>query len=607
VTAAAVETVDTSPSWASSPLITLANFDGAPDSYANWTFFPGTEFAGASGSVGEAAGHSSTKAGALNYDLGCNRTADGLPNSACGRYVAMELRFSGTINTSSSQPAIGLWLRNAQGTARPTLRVTDSTKQVLQFQVPMRSLEQPAAGEWQYVEVPIASSKLFFSGAADGVLHPPIKSVAIMNGDLPMAYVPGSLEVDNVQLLNTPSTTFELKSNAPLSSKTFPSTYVGRIGVAVMNYTTAALDKAKAAGITLVRKDLCWSCVEVNGAFSFSRYNTFVSDIVARDMSVLWILDYGHPSHGGTAPRSNLDQAAFANFAKQAATTYKSNKVVGYEVWNEPNLGAYWPTPDANVYASLAQVTQAAIKSVNSTANVVTGGLAGVDLPFLHTMVSSGKLAGLTAFGVHPYRTTAPELYASDTVPLLRVLRNANLGAPMWDTESGYSSYGDVDATTYGNGADPRAQRRQGVLVLRKVMTHIALNTPISVIYNLLDSGTSATNREHNFGLLKYDGSDKPGIVGLRNLYAAQNGRVLKGFLPDVPPNLHVLRWDGTTDRAFAIWTDRLSGSYTVTLPTTVSSVTLWDGTVITPTVSGTRKTVTITEASGPVFVKITR
>lgn len=597
------------PSWSATVNKPISAFDTSTDNYTAWRFYPGSEFPGAKGSLGESTGVNNSRAASLAYDLGCGRTADAPLDAACGRYVSMDLAYwNAGIDTSAlPQPTIGMWIRNAQGIARPTLRITDNTRQVLQFKVQLRTLEQPGAGDWQYVEVPISTSASFYNGAADGVLHPPIKGISVMNGDLPMAYTPGTMEVDNVHLLSKPSTSFELLPNAPLSSKVFPTTYVGRIGVSMRTYTTAALDKMAAAGIKLIRKDLCWACVEVKGQISFTRYDTMMADLAARGLSVLWILDYGHPDHGGATPLTDADRNAFAEYARQAAIKYKSAKVLGYEIWNEPNLPSYWPKPDAKAYGDLFHVTQAAIRSVNTSAAVVTGGISADDFTYLYKMVGSRQIYAATAVGLHAYRKNEPESYAADLQPLLKVLRTGGMGAGVWDTEWGYSAYGDIDAKVYGNGADPRAQRRQGVLTLRKVLTNIALNTPVSVLYNLMDSGTSATDREHNFGLLKADGADKPAIVGLRSLFAAQNNRILKGFLPEVPPNLHVLRWDGSGDQAFVVWTDRANGFYTVTLPAKTTSVKLWDGTVIAPTVTGPTRQITVNEGAGPVFVTVSQ
>src|SRR5690606_28168269 len=102
-------------------------------------------------------------------------------------------------------------------------------------------------------------------------------------------------------------------------------------------------------------------------------------------------------------------------------------------------------------------------------------------------------------------------------------------------------------------------------------------------------------------------GADKPAMVALRTLYAAQNGRVLKGIIPDVPPGLHVMRWDGTTDRAFALWTDTDSSKITVQLPANIKTVTRWDGTTVQPTLTSTGRFVVMRETEGPLFVTMSK
>jgi hypothetical protein len=390
-----------------------------------------------------------------------------------------------------------------------------------------------------------------------------------------------------------------------LSNVTFPSTYVGRIGAGVR--TTVGLDKLKDVGITVVRKDLRWDGVETAGVFNFSRYDELTAALTSRGMSILWILDYGHPDHGGAAPKTDADQSAYAEFAKQAALRYKTQKVTGYEIWNEPNMEKRWPTPDPAVYANLLNKAARAIHLADPTAKVVSGGIANMDASYLLGMINTGKLTGIDAVGLHPYRKTAPETFASEVAPLQQMVASKGVSTVLWDTEWGYSSFEDISATVYGNGRDPRAWRRQGVLVLRKVLTQLALNTPVSIIFDLFDGGTNPIEREENFGLLTSDGADKPGMVAMRNLYSAQKGRVFKGFLPDVPPGLHVLRWDGTSDRAFALWTDTNDRKVTVQLPSTIKTVTRWDGTTVTPTVNGSTRTVVMSEADGPLFVTITK
>ncbi|MDO9002641.1 MAG: cellulase family glycosylhydrolase [Aquabacterium sp.] len=603
------DAVDMAASWVPTASNIIATFDTDTDKAANWTFYPGSEFPGANGGLAEITnGVAGTKAVSLQYDLGCGTPTYGLANTSCGRYVSASLRLPQTIEVGvNDQPTISLDLRNLQGVARPSLRVVDGSGQTLQFPIPLRTLEQASGTAWRSVQIPVGRSSVFWEGTNDGIFRGPLKSVSVLSGDLPMSYPAGSLDIDNVALLKSPDNTFELKSNVPLSNIAFPPTYVGRVGVTIQSYTLAALDKLKAAGITMVRKDLHWDGVEKDGVFSFARYDALTAALTQRDMSVLWILNYGHPDHGGAAPLTSADQSAFAEFARRAALQYKNQKVVGYEIWNEPNKEKRWPSPDPVAFANLLDKAARAIHLAVPTAKVASGGIADLDTTYLLRMLNTGKLTGVDAVGVHPYRKTAPETYAADATPLQNLVNSKGTAAVLWDTEWGYSSFEDIDAAVYGNGRDPRALRRQGILVLRKVLTQIALNSPVSVLYNLLDDGSSPTDREHNFGLLTASGADKPAMVGLRNLYGAQNGRVLKGFIPDVPPGLHVLRWDGASDRAFALWSDTNASKITVQLPATIRTVTRWDGTTVQPTVTSTGRHVVMREADGPLFVTMAK
>lgn len=609
-TTSTTTTVDPGPYWSQVSGSLVAGFDVAStDAVANWTFYNGSEFPGATGSLAESTGPSG-KAAKLSYDFSCGTPWTALAGRQCGRYVAMNLFKVPTSvpMLSTDAPTIAFDVRNLAATALPGLRVVDNTGQTLQFKISARPLENPTGANWQRVQIPVGSSASFWGGANDGVLHLPIKTVTVMAGDPALPVPAGHIEVDNLTYLNSSDTAFDLKANAPLSSTTFPSTYVGRIGVAWhISSGLAAVDKAVAAGINLVRVDLNWQAVEVNGQFDFTYYSNIATELAKRNVKVLWILDYGHKDHGGTAPLSTADQAAYAEFARRTALAFKGRNVVGYEVWNEPNMAAFWPTPDPVAFASLVGVTADAIRTADANAVIVTGGLADLDYEYMIKMLRTGKLSKVNAIGLHPYRKTAPETYAGQLATLNQMVKSVGLTAAIWDTESGFSAYGDVgDVATVGNGQDARAIRRQAILNLRKVLTHITINTPISILYDLANDGTNAYNREHNFGLLNYDLSDKPSIVGLRTLFASQNGRTFKGFLPNVPPGLHALRWDGASDKSFTIWSDAQGNARTkVTLPANATKVVMWDGTVPTTLTATSPKSFYIKESDGPVFVTV--
>lgn len=607
VQAAVTPNVDVGPFWLQSAGQAIAAFEAAAtDAVSHWSYYGGTEFPGGSGSLSESVGQSG-KGARLSYNFSCGGTYwVPLAGRSCGRYVAMQLNKLPTTMSfaAGDAPTISFDVRNLRATASPTLRVIDSTGQTLQFKTSARPLENYQGTQWTRVQLPVGSSTTRWGGANDGVLHLPIKGVSVMADDVALPSPPGDMEFDNVTYLRTPETTFTLKPNAPLSGISYPSTYVGRMGVVWRpRFGYAALDKAVAAGMTVVRFDLPWQDIEVNGKFNFTYYFNVAAELAKRNVKVLFVVSYGHPAHGGAVPLTAADQAAFAEFARRAAVVFKGHNVAGFEIWNEPNWKPFWPNPDPAAYGKLLAATVTAIRTADATVPIVTGGLADGDNEYLMALLRTGNAKGVSAIGVHPYRVSNPETFAAQHATLTQMMGAVNLNAQLWDTEWGYSSVRDVgDVTVVGDGHDTRALRRQAVLNMRKVLTNIAINMPLSILYELVDEGSNPMDREHNFGLLNADLTDKPGMVAMRALYAVQNGRTLRGLLPDVPPNLHVMRWDRAADKGFIIWSDAGPTVRTkLVLPANASKVALWDGS--TPATLTASKQMYLKESDGPLIV----
>lgn len=533
----------------------------------DWSFSPGAEFPGASGKL-EKAGRDK-KTAVLKYRLGCNVATAALPDGKpCGRYVAMNYKPEPPIEVEADdEPTLELDLFNPQGVLHPGLRVKDASGQILQFQLRARTLENVDGKTWQHVQQYVGRSKQFFGGANDGVLHPPIKEIAVLAGDTGMLFPPGELQVNNIRYMPQDEATLDVAAlQFPAGGKVFP-TYVGHLAVAAHNPSAEALDKAKAAGIRIVRTDMFWDKVERNGEFDFERYDRLADALKKRGMSALWILDYGHPEHGGGPPLSEEDRKAYVAFATQAAKRYKGEATFGFEIWNEPHLAHYWKNPDPAAYGRLLLEAGKAIKAVNPQALVVSSGVGTPDVPFIVKMMSVSKQWPIDAISLHPYRKDAPENHAAYVEPMRQTLAAAGITLPIWDTEWGYSAAADIDRGRYGDGRDARALQRHAQLQLRKILTQMALGTPVHTLYSLNNAGVDPFNREHNFGLLTKEDDDKPAMLALRTLYAAQSGRTFQGMASNVPPGLHVARWAGKGDAVLAVWSDAGGREFQLKLP----------------------------------------
>lgn len=551
------------------PIVGHAENQPRRDLKPNWSFSPGAEFPGAGGRI-ESRVSQGKKLAVLHYQLGCEAKRAILPGGtkSCGRYVAMSYRPDPPIEVAPGDaPTLVLDLLNPQGVLHPSLRVKDATGQTLQFRIPSRTLENVDGKSWQRVQQFVGRGGQYFGGAADGILHPPIKEISVVAGDTGLLFPPGELQVANIHYLSTDSATTDLATLQFQQRNPMADTYVGHLAVTAHAPSGVALDKAKAAGIRIIRTDLFWPAVERNGGFNFERYDRLAEELRKRGMSALWILDYGHPDHGGGPPLTPEQRQAYAEFATQVAKRYRGAVTYAIEIWNEPHLDKYWKNPDPLAYGQLLYDAAKAIKKVAPEVKVVSSGVGTPDVPFIVKMLSVSKTWPIDAIGLHPYRKGNPENHAAYVEPMRQAIEAEGSSLPVWDTEWGYSSAVDLDRAEYGDGRDPRALNRQGQLQLRKVLTQMALGSELQTLYALNDEGNNPNDREHNFGLLTKDDQDKPAIEALRALYAAQSGRTFQGMATNAPPGLHVARWAGKGDVVYGIWADAGPRQFAVKLP----------------------------------------
>ena len=382
-------------------------------------------------------------------------------------------------------------------------------------------------------------------------------------------------------------------------------TELGLIGVNVHRLRgNAPLDLAREAGFRFVRTDLLWDQVERRGAYRFFAYDSLMNALEARGMGALWILDYGHPDHGGKVPRTAEDIAAFGRFAEAAARHFKGRDV-RYEIWNEPDLMQFWPPkPNAQQYAALLREAVSAIRRADPAAKVVSGGVSRFDLKFLRKAIDPGVAAGLSAIGVHPYPKGGPEKIGPE-LGKVREWARASFGERLeiWGTEWGYSSTSPTGRTLV-NGHSPEGRTQQARLAVREILATWSVEFPLGVWYDLQDDGTDAGNPEQNYGLIDANGAAKPALLAVRTAMTAVKGRRYAGTMQHAPSGLHAMRFDGEGDVLFIVWSDKAGKGQTIRYPkdNLISTGTLTGDAVANADDSGDAQ-MEIGEESGPIYL----
>jgi hypothetical protein len=299
----------------------------------------------------------------------------------------------------------------------------------------------------------------------------------------------------------------------------------------------ADFDAIRTTGAQWVRFDFAWSLVQGAGPKSFNWYSLdrAVKAARSRGLKVLGILTYT-PSwarpKGATDKHYPLNTAAFGSFVRAAVLRYSPQGVRTWEIWNEPNIAAFWePAPDPSVYAALLRASFATIKAADPNAVVLVGGLAGVGSSldweaadgselspwrFLSDLYTSGAKGSFDAVADHPYaplpkgpEAAVPGNSFLQVSALHQLMALHGDGAKqIWATEVGSytgSSQGAVSGKMQGNYV------RQYL----RDWTGWSFAGPI-FFYTLRDTGTNPAERDSNWGFLRSNRSRKPAFDVIR-------------------------------------------------------------------------------------------
>ena len=175
------------------------------------------------------------------------------------------------------------------------------------------------------------------------------------------------------------------------------------------------------AGIGAIRSDVDWQrCQpERDGPFDFSRYDEAIASCEVQGLRFLPILM--RPPKWATPVWEHLD--AWEAFVEAFVRRYGS-RCPDVEIMNEPNLHVFWGAePDAAKYACVLKAAYAAAKRADPSVRVLLGGLNGVPIPYLRTVLQCGGANAFDAICIHPYtHPYAPEPALERDIAALRGL-----------------------------------------------------------------------------------------------------------------------------------------------------------------------------------------
>ncbi len=308
----------------------------------------------------------------------------------------------------------------------------------------------------------------------------------------------------------------------PPPPPTVPVVLGAQEGSAIWAFPTAditqTLQTAKAMGATSFRIEIAWANIEgIHGQYYWAAFDTMVDRIIAAGMTVLGVLDtcppwanLSVPYNEWAPPKNSADFAAFCGIAAQHFT----GKITTWEIWNEPNIAAFWATgPDAGAYTYLLVNAYKAIKAVQPAATVIVGGPSPAGIPFatwVQQMYAAGAAGHFDAMALHPY--AMPSLPSAGILSQVSavhslMVQNGDAGKKIWFTECGAPTGSALDAVSQAS----QAQAFQELFAYAKANSFTGPIYP----YCVRDMGTDPADDQQNFGVVTYSYAPKQAYAAI--------------------------------------------------------------------------------------------
>lgn len=318
---------------------------------------------------------------------------------------------------------------------------------------------------------------------------------------------------------------------AALSGSTLYGFSAPELALLSQSEKAAQVQAMKAMGVNSVRLEANWYGMQLNGPSdsNWAPFDEEVAAVQAAGLSVEIVIDgcaswaaSGAPGNADAGPTS---PAQFAAFVRMVASKYGAQGVKYFEIGNEPNIQRFWePKPDPAAYTADLVAAYAAIKAVDPSAVVLSGGLSPATdtstsydpRTFLADMYADGAAGNFDGLGDHPYSYPLSPADVNDgsgwsqmyqTSPSLRsiMIANGDSAKKIWITEYGAPTSGAASVGAAGQSTD-----------LVEAISQVKQFSWVGsfYIYTWADLSQLAS-LDNGFGLLNTDNSQKPAYAAV--------------------------------------------------------------------------------------------
>ena len=305
---------------------------------------------------------------------------------------------------------------------------------------------------------------------------------------------------------------------------------------------TRTYDHLAKLGVKWARCQTGWARTETTkGVYDFKWLDDVVDSLIKIGIKPWFNLGYGNRLYTpgadeyavGWIPMSSAEaREGWLNYTRKIAEHFGS-RVQHWELWNEPNITAFWKPSEPNPveYAEFVKITAPEIRRRVPQAVIIGGAFAGIpnSLDYLERCLDAGMAEHIDRLSYHPYRAVPEENYETDVRAYRHLLARYKQGVGLWQGENGAPSQNG------GLGALSNLdwnETRQAKWLLRRILIDLKVGVEMTSYFQTVDmtnytlGGAGNVRTGTNFkGVLRgTDYTTKPSYFAYQSLCALFDG-----------------------------------------------------------------------------------
>lgn len=265
-------------------------------------------------------------------------------------------------------------------------------------------------------------------------------------------------------------------------------------------------------GVNMVRTDLYWNGIQKthHDRMNFSHLDNMFHSLRRHNLKSLSILDYSLPEF----PDIWNYPVEWGHYVSSVVGRYAG--IVDYwEIWNEENHPSFWcGLPSSEEYLKVLKKASSIIRNSDANSTVLMGGMAGMDINYLDSILCSGGGAYFDIINFHYYPNVKPEMLIVQLQILKKVLDKYNCRKKVWLTETGFSTFPNKQIKL----KNQVSEEEQALYLPRLFFIAYSYGVEKVFWYCHKTEEMDERNREHFFGIVHKDLTPKKAYYAFKTL-----------------------------------------------------------------------------------------